>query len=130
MIRNYLITALRNIRKHKAYSAINVLGLSLGLACCFFILLWVQDELSYDRFHAEGDQIYRVMRHARFGGQLGTTSSIPKPLDEVLDEEYPEITHSVLMSWETNMVITQGDQAFRADGRYFGSDCLRLGIRS
>ena len=64
MIRNYLITALRNIRKHKAYSAINVLGLSLGLACCFFILLWVQDELKYDRFHAEGDQIYRVMRHA------------------------------------------------------------------
>ena len=122
MLRNYLITALRNIRKHKAYSAINVLGLSLGLACCFFILLWVQDELSYDRFHTEGDQIYRVMRHARFGGQLGTTNSIPKPLDEVLDEEYPEITHSVLMSWEENMVITRDDQAFRADGRYFGSD--------
>ena len=122
MLGNYLKIAFRTLAKRKGYAVINISGLAVGLACCFFILLWVQDELSYDRFHAEGDQIYRVMRHVHIGGEIGTTSSIPKPLDEVLDEEYPEITHSVLMSWEQNMVISREDQAFRADGRYFGSD--------
>lgn len=122
MFKNYLKVAVRNFSRHKAYSIINVLGLSVGLACSFFIVLWVQDELSFNRFHEEETQIYRVMRHATFGGRVGTTSSIPKPLNDVLDEEYAEITHSVLMDWGSTMVLTLDDRAFRVDGRYFGSD--------
>ncbi|MCG8603654.1 ABC transporter permease [bacterium] len=122
MLRNYLVTAFRNIRRHKAYSFINVAGLAIGLACSFFIVLWVQDEMSYDRFLQEGEQVYRVMRHATFGGKTGTTSAVPKPLADILNEEYPEITHTVLMGWEMNMVLTQGSEAFRSKGRYFGSD--------
>ena len=57
MIRNYFITALRNINRHKGYSSINVIGLALGLACSFFILLWVQDERSYDQFLPERSTI-------------------------------------------------------------------------
>lgn len=53
MFRNYFITALRNIIRQKGYSLINILGLATGLACTFLILLWVQDELSYDRFHEQ-----------------------------------------------------------------------------
>ncbi|MCK5149271.1 ABC transporter permease [bacterium] len=122
MIRNYIITALRNILRHKGYSFINIIGLAIGLACSFFILLWTQDEMSYDTFLPEGDQVYRVMRHTVFGGKTGTSTSMPKPLSDVLDEEYPEITHTVLMSWEMDMVLTYDNQAFRSDGRYFGSD--------
>ncbi len=122
MLRNYLVTAFRNIRRYKAYSFINISGLAIGLACCFFIVLWVQDEMSYDTFLQENDQVYRVMRHATFSGKIGTSSSMPKPLADVLDEEYPEITHTVLMSWETTMVLTLDNQASRAKGRYFGSD--------
>jgi putative ABC transport system permease protein len=122
MIRNYIITALRNIRRHKGYSFINVTGLAIGLACSFFILLWVQDEMSYDKFLPESDQVYRVMRHTVFGGRKGTGSSMPKPIAQVLVDEYPEITHTVLMSWEMEMVLTYDHQAFRSDGRYFGSD--------
>jgi len=126
MFRNYFKIALRNIAQHKAYSAINILGLSVGLACAFFIVLWVQDELNFDGFHEESDQIYRVMQHATFGGRKGTQDAIPGPLDYILDEEYPEITHSVLMSWEFNMVVSMGDEAFRADGRYFGPDLFKV----
>ena len=126
MIRNYLITAIRNISRHKAYSSINVLGLSLGLACSFFIVLWVQDEFSFDQFHENGEQVYRVMRHAGFGGEIRTTSSIPKPLADVLRVEYPEITHTMLMNWESSMVINHEDVSFRAEGQHFGPDLFNI----
>ena len=126
MLKNYLKVAIRNLRNHKGYSFVNVFGLAAGLACSFFILLWVQDELGFDSFHEEGDQIYRVMQHATFGGRKGTQDAIPGPLDNILDEQYPEITHSVLMSWDFNMVVTLGDQTFRANGRYFGPDLFKV----
>jgi len=62
------------------------------------------------------------MQHTNFGGTTGTQSAMPKPLGDVLDEEYPEITHTVLMSWEMNMVLTYENQPFRFEGGYFGSD--------
>ena len=122
MLRNYFVTAVRNIRRHKGYSFINIAGLAIGFACSFFILLWIQDEMSYDTFLPESDQVYRVMQHTNFGGTTGTQSAMPKPLGDVLDEEYPEITHTVLMSWEMNMVLTYENQPFRFEGQYFGSD--------
>ena len=126
MIHNYIRTALRNFRRHKGYSAINIIGLAVGLACSFFILLWTQDEMNVDQFLPEGNQAYRVMRHTVFGGKRGTGSAIPKPLVDVLDEEYPEITHTVLMSWKSEMVLTLDDQASRANGRYFGEDFFKV----
>lgn len=68
MIKNYLKIALRNIRNHKGYSFINIFGLAVGMACCILILLWVQDELSYDRFHEHRDRIYRVALGASVSG--------------------------------------------------------------
>ena len=70
MLRNYLVTAFRNIRRHKAYSAINISGLMIGLVCSFFIVLWVQDEMRYATSLDEIDQVYRVMRHANLGGTV------------------------------------------------------------
>jgi putative ABC transport system permease protein len=61
MLRNYLKIALRNLLKHKGYTFINVFGLAVGIACCVLILLFVRDELSYDRFHEKADRIYRVV---------------------------------------------------------------------
>ena len=60
MFRNYLKTALRNLVKHKVYSFICIFGLSVGLACCILILLFIRDELSFDKFHDNADHIYRV----------------------------------------------------------------------
>ena len=60
MFKNYLKVAFRNLRKHKGYSIINIAGLAAGMAVCILILLWVQDEVSYDRFNANAGEIYRV----------------------------------------------------------------------
>ena len=60
MFRNILKLSLRNLWKHKAYSAINLAGLAIGIACFMLIALWVQDEFSYDRFHDNADRIVRV----------------------------------------------------------------------
>ena len=60
MFKNYLKVAFRNLRKHKGYSIINIAGLAAGMAVSILILLWVQDEVSYDRFNANAGEIYRV----------------------------------------------------------------------
>jgi putative ABC transport system permease protein len=88
MLASNLKTALRFFWRQKSYAFINVFGLTIGLACSFFILLWVQDELRYDRFHEQGDQLHRVMRNASFSnGQIFTWSAIPKPLAETLETD-------------------------------------------
>lgn len=60
MFKNYLKIALRNIKRHKGYSFINIVGLAIGMACCIMILFWVQDELSYNKFHEKADSLYLV----------------------------------------------------------------------
>ena len=60
MLKNYLKIAFRNIIRHKGYSIINIAGLGMGMACCIIVLLFVQDELSYDKFHKNAEQIYRI----------------------------------------------------------------------
>src|SRR5687767_5970257 len=84
MFKNYLIIALRNLSRNKIYTAINTVGLSIGLACAMLIILYVKDEVSYDRFHAKGDNIYRIVtRTVDLKGNVtrkhGNTGYLPGP---------------------------------------------------
>ena len=69
MLRNYFKTAWRNLIRNKTFSVINIGGLSLGLAACWLIMLYVSNELSYDRYHANAGRIYRIAQHATWGGR-------------------------------------------------------------
>ena len=69
MLKNYFTVALRNIRKHSFYSAINIFGLATGVAACLFVILYITDELSYDRFHKDASSIYRIGLHGKLAGQ-------------------------------------------------------------
>jgi putative ABC transport system permease protein len=91
MFKNYFKVALRNIRKHKGYSIINIAGLAAGMAVCILILLWVQDELSYDRFNANADQIYRVCFSDLWSGNRVKFSSTPTGIGPSLKQDFPEI---------------------------------------
>lgn len=104
MIRNYLKVAVRNILKYKFFSAINIFGLSIGIACCLFIFIYVQDELSYDRFHKDVDRIYRVGLFGRMAGQEFNTSNSSWPVGETMQEEIPGVESSLRL-WPRSLPI-------------------------
>lgn len=91
MIRNYVTLALRNIRKHKGFSLINIAGLAIGVASCLLILIFVKSELSYDRFHERADRIYRVGFTFHVGTNQFDAALGPCPLAAALVEEFPEV---------------------------------------
>ena len=91
MFKNYLTVILRQVFRHRGYSAINVLGLAIGLASCILILLYVQDELSYDQHHENKDRIYRIVVSVTAEGRTDEWARTPSAWAPVLKEEYPEI---------------------------------------
>lgn len=95
MLTNYLKIALRTLRKQPGYTVINLFGLAVGLACCVLIYLYVTDELSYDRFHANAERIYRLERTQPNGGRSAFTDG---PSGPTLAADYPEIEAAVRIS--------------------------------
>jgi putative ABC transport system permease protein len=91
MLKNYLITAVRNIWRHKLYAFINIFGLALGLSVFMLIALYIQFELSYDKFHENHDRIYRVEQTMVLNKRTVKDAGLPPPLAGVLKEEIPEI---------------------------------------
>ena len=95
MFRNYLKVGLRNLWKNRAFSAINLVGLAAGLAVCLLIVLYVKDELSYDKYNAQADNIYRLDADLYFNGTQFTSSISPSPLAPTLKKDYPQIVQYV-----------------------------------
>lgn len=91
MLKNYYLVALRNMRKHKLFSVINIVGLVIGMTCCLLIFVYVQDELSYDRFQKDYQNIYRVALHGRISGQEILTSNSSLPLAQAMLTEIPGV---------------------------------------
>lgn len=101
MLRSYIIIAWRNIMRSKVYSLINVLGLSLGVACCLLLALYIQDEMSYDKHHRRPDDLYRITSHfeADFGSMFGdnTFGAASPPIALTLPVEIPEVENAARM---------------------------------
>jgi len=96
MLENYLKITLRNMKRHKGYSFINIAGLVVGIACTIFILLWVKDELSFDRFHENADRIYRVVSSTSDDG-LPTNANGSFAVGRALKRDFPEVIETVRM---------------------------------
>ncbi len=113
MFNNYIKVVLRNISRNKLYSFLNIAGLAIGIACCILILLYVQDELSYDRFHENADRIYRVNSHFSIKDRVmnfATTAHVQGPL---LKDEYPEVENYVRFNgYGSPRVIRYRDKRF------------------
>lgn len=91
MLQNYLKIGIRSILKYKGYAFINMSGLAIGIACCLLIFIYVKDELTYDRYHSNGDRIHRIYSKLNFGGSEMTTSSVSMIGPRTFAEEIPEI---------------------------------------
>src|SRR5687768_416284 len=91
MIGNYFTIALRQLRKHRFYTLINIFGLTIGITACLVIFLYVRFELSYDRFHENANRIVRVDWEVFFGETLTYNAAVTSPMAEVMARDYPEV---------------------------------------
>lgn len=111
MIKNYLKVAFRNIKRNKLYATLNILGLSVGLASFFVIILFLNNELSYDKFHEKADQVYRVVLTETYDGQSEKVGGLTAALAPAAAEEIPEImAYSRIEGWNKSVIIP-GSQA-------------------
>jgi len=124
MISNYIRIALRNIRKHFSYSVINIAGLSLGLTVCLLLTVWVRHELSFDRFHANYDRLYRLGLEYSFGGQTSKTAQSPTALLPALKENFQEVENGVRFynSSAFRPFVVRKDEHLFEESKFFFAD--------
>jgi len=124
MFRSYLKTSLRNIKKHMGYSVINIIGLAVGMACCILIMLFVFDELSYDRFHENHDRIYRVTR--QWFNEDGVVSlhlgHVAPPVAPLLENDFPDIVRAVRMTGIEGLLVGNNSAIFEESRFFFAED--------
>lgn len=113
MLKNYLKTALRNLWKNRFYSGINLLGLSSGMLCFLFIAAFIQDELSYDRFHEKGERIVRMNFIGKMGENDLTVPQLGAPVGAVMQEEFPEIENFMRFRETGEFLVSYENQSFQ-----------------
>jgi len=127
MLKNYFKTAFRSITKNKMHAALNVTGLSAGMAVTLLIGIWINDEMSFDKYHQNYNSIAQVMQNQTFSGEVGTQPTIPMPLGEELRTTYGREFKKVVMSSGTGKhLIASGNKHFVNTGNYMQADAPSL----
>lgn len=124
MIKSYLLIGLRSLRKHFSYSVINIAGLGLGLATCLLLVTWIRHEVSYDRFHADADRIYRATLEISFGGHADAIPSTPNKLLAELRAHHAGVENGVRvyhLSRTNPFVVEHGEAKFQ-EGQFSYAD--------
>ncbi len=127
MLKNYLRVAVRNVMRHKALSFINICGLALGMAACLLILQYVGFELSYDKFHAKKDQIYRIRNDKYKNGEVVQRGVVSYPVvAKAMQKDFPEVQNYVRIApWiADHTILRYGDKVFREKGLLFAEPSL------
>jgi putative ABC transport system permease protein len=127
MIKNYFTIALRNLLRNKIFSLINIGGLSIGLAACWLIALYVANETSYDNYHANAIRIFRVVQHGTWNGGDFHLAVTPPPMAPALKNEFPEIEQTVRINMEGGGTITYNDHRLQVGDMIFAdSSALKV----
>ncbi|MCH8123075.1 MAG: ABC transporter permease [Bacteroidetes bacterium] len=124
MLHNYILVALRTIRKHKGYSFINVTGLAAGLSCFLFIALFIQHERSYDRFHSGSDRIYRVELDLENPTGTNELATSPGALSPLLNRSLPEIEVSTRLFRPSQITIATETDTYKETKTFFADPAL------
>ena len=120
MLKNYLITSLRNLRRNKLFSFINIAGLSICIAVSVLLVIWIKDELSYDRFHEKSDQIFRLTTNFYTSGQYLEFATAAFPVGPAIKDLYPEILEYTRFRWTSD--IFQYDEKIFSENNVFYVD--------
>lgn len=125
MLKNYLLIAFRNLKKQKIYTGINITGLSIGIACTVLIFFFIRSEWTYDRFHPNYEQIYRVAVGVNFRGMEYWTTS-PYPLADAVAREIPGIERTTRWMKERNKPVRVGDEIYEHNIHLADPDFFRM----
>ncbi|MFC1724680.1 ABC transporter permease [candidate division KSB1 bacterium] len=126
MFKNYLKIAFRSMKRQKGFSLINISGLAVGMACCIIILLWVEHETSWDKFHNNLDRLYRVAFYAGTDKRDFNGAILPGPVAEYLKEKYPEIIKSTNYRYRGQVVFKVEDKQYPCKGVFVHPDFLEM----
>lgn len=126
MIRNFFKVAYRNLLRNKGFSAINITGLTVGMASAILILLWIQDELSYDEFHENKDRIYQVWNRVPFEGKIRCWNSVPAPMARALEKDLPEVERAVRVESDNDILLSVGDKKIIKSGNIVDTGFLQM----
>lgn len=110
MFKNYFKIALRNLWKNKGFSALNIIGLATGLAVCLLIVLYVKDELSYDKYNVNANRIYRLDADIYFNNTEADMATAPDPLPTAMVRDYPEVEQMVRINEQGDILIKKDNQ--------------------
>jgi putative ABC transport system permease protein len=124
MFKNYLKIAFRNLRRQKVYSFINITGLAIGMACSILILLWVRNELSYDRYHENADRIYRLCVDGQIGNVELLSPVCTPPTAPTLRREFPEVLNAARIYTTSDKQIALENKQFLAETVFFADNTI------
>ncbi len=126
MLKNFFKIAFRNLWKNKGFSLINITGLAIGMASAMLLLLWIYDEVSYDRFHTKKDRIYEAWNRAEFSGEMHSWNTTPKVLARTLEHDFPEVEVAVRVNWPSNYLFTVGEKKIMVEGNMVDTAFLEM----
>ena len=126
MFKNYLKIAWRNLLRNKSFSLLNIVGLSIGLAVTALILIWINFEVGFDRFHEKTDRIYQVNNQYPVEGEIWTWNSTPKIMASVIKNDYPEVEGVSRYFYETPFLFSKDDKRIKSTGTIVDPDFLKM----
>ena len=124
MLKNYFKVAFRNLWKNKAFSAINIIGLASGLGICLLILLYVLDELSYDKFNTKANRIFRVNNEVRFGDNHFDLAVAPAMMGPAMVKEFPQVEQYTRIRWYGGFLVKKGNENIKEERVAYGDSTL------
>lgn len=122
MFKNYFVITFRNLFKNGFYSFINISGLAIGITCSILILLWVVDELSFNKFIPKADRLYQVWASAEFDGKKHAWTSVPLPTAEAMKPANNHIKHAAVTDWGFDHLLSIGDEKRIVKRGFYASD--------
>ena len=125
MFKNYLKIAIRNLLHNKGFSAINISGLAIGMASAMLILLWIQNQLTYDRWYPKADRIYQLYNRDRVAGELWAWPNTTKPLATAIKKSYADL-EDVARYNTTTFLLTVGDTHLNSRGAFVDSGFVHM----
>ncbi len=126
MIKNYFKVAVRNLLRNKGFSFINISGLAIGMASAILIFLWIQNEISYDRFHSKKNRLYEIWSNDIVNNSIRSLTYTPEIMAPVLKKDYPEIEQASRISGNRNLLFSIGDKNLQVPGTMVDADFLTM----